>query len=1043
MNNIKFSSLEANTIYDEDDVFGDSETPRNGGSERNCGYETEDERNKSGTSSRSSERGGRNRENGTGYDVREVRNGDVETASENGGASESSGYILLNIDRRQEEMSRSTETIVNNGDGDVDARYSENRNDENSTSDGYKGRSSVSNGETRNQLEENAGSGIEKRDGESIDQIEENGFKDVQSAVNGSEDRRHSSCHDNEDDCGQSEGRSFRQRPSIVINHCDSIDQTQGPSVISDRSNVDSRNNDIEDHVNEFVENEEIDFLCRTVNSSERDPEWDVSDDENRVLGEIIVKEICKIDDNQNFVNPLVRDRSEPLMRDTKSDVVTNRSVPNMASGFSMANLVYNMIVDKTDTVTNDENSVDAALNADKTDEKDTQVEEIIETTKNVNTAETQRVTTDTNAPETERYNYYNDTMENIRHNTSNYKSTITNISSVFEDVSVNETPVEHLNIVVVPRNMKNIDDMNNVQLLEDITRDAKKTSEKETQDKSKVSSLNSVKTSSSESKTEENAVENSKVKRDSEELAVSVDKSASTEHTNSQKSPFGGSIADLVYNLIVDKSSETDNKDDIGTSAFEQQERPETEQKHENVVDDVTSGAPTIVLNTVDENDSQDNLLTSNESKFEHSVDHEVDITNSEHKTEVSNASTSDVDEASNIPRPGSSNSPTRSQNLGSNHSLTPMSNLGSTTSLSPCMKRTKSEISLRDEILEIMGPIEHEKSPDLDDLLSSIGPISTHDVEYDSQVEGETYESDFDEDFREMSDHANRGRRQYHSSRRRSSGISGKSTNLDKVSDDEQNGNRMRSSIIGYDNERTNGSEEKRWRCRNCSRILTGQRRNSDSCRNRANTCDGESPNEGRSRKSCDSSRNRNRCGCQQGSNQDAFNPNSHGNEASLCTCASQDTPPDNEHPVSPSELYCDRCYRPSFDYSMLDETCHLPVIKSIDKIISTLENVLEPLENALEPRDNSHEPQEQINDSATESEISCHYKRRERVKGRRNVSYVETLNGLIAEMNHITGKLYIYLLLKKKKSKFILRIFPSAKYYLLRKVVWGFRF
>ncbi|KAL1451894.1 hypothetical protein WDU94_006228 [Cyamophila willieti] len=921
LNNIKFSHHTGESeVYDEDDVFTRESASSTALDERNNGIETPR------YCGRNSENSASSRNNGIEtprYCVRidgtsepEI-NGNVyyrgagKAESEMGGTpsepseSENGGYILLNIDRRrEEELSKSTETIVNQGESEngLGEKLDERGND----LERHHSENNFSQLENKNHISSSTNDIGNHQTNSSrvfrvINEAEDiNGNRD-RSEMLDSFDNRELECNQN-DDFNQS---GVRQRPSIVINHCESID------IGGNTKHEDGRD------VNNMDEEVRIDEPQQVP-----EPTNTIPKEQNQV--EISENEISKIDDNQNIVDKCVPDNK-------------------MVSGFSMANLVYNMIVDKEPT--NGDN-VDAVINR-RTENQQEYVENNVGFRDYIGVKDRY----------CERYS-----------DCGSYRAEPEDLMSTMEDTNL----IDPSDIIVIDRNMKNIDDID-AQLFESKSRDLNRSSIGNIGKTVETSSLINEKINQNNETTENvyNNVEN--IANSQSETPVNSD--AIKDVPSFSKMSFGGvSMANLVYNMIVDRSNESEKLED--GKDRENSERNTAE-------NDTGVNCPTIVLNTLD----NDNAKLESQDRTSSQLNDEKEIRNFENANEKSkhlcetsteNVNKIETDDVSN-------GNPNANRAESGEDSITSQTHLiVNSFPLIQQIKRTNSALSLREELLESLGSLEHERSPDLDDLLSSIGPIRVDNDDY-SDVEGDDiYESDFDEDFRVCQPVCRHGKRMFH-----------------------QSGCRKRHSIPDREtksDDEANGNHEELCNVCECSNNKT--RRNSRKTGKRNSTVSQEDSE-------CeDSNREYKRNNTDGNSRLFAQEQNKNTHERTeRSENASYENNQENPNTESMNESTCCRhCYRPDYDYTelmdQLDETCHIPVIKSIDKIISTLENVLEPLENALELRDGgleSREPQEQINDSATESEISCHYKRRDRSK-RLTAGHVDNLNGLIAKMNHI---------------------------------------
>ncbi|KAI5720755.1 hypothetical protein M8J77_011278 [Diaphorina citri] len=800
--------------------------------------------------------------------------GNSESGDERG------GYILLNIDRRGEELSKSTETIVANGDSQGDGNNEAGVNNE---------RTSVNNREVSLNKKEvsvtneevsinNARAGVNMDANGNLSVGTVNSVNTADNGnINGTTNdvlNRNNNRPDNPQNAnggfersssttevlGQESTDGVRQRPSIVINHCESIDMNaetadrtdaneqtyNGKARVAGSSeqdgNANTEGNDSQGNELGTNETQELNYR-HNINTSEINPVPETSIEQST-----LIRGIKKIDDNQNIVdNPPIGENKEA-------------TAARVGPSSSMADLVYNLIVDKSDAI---EPNVD-----NKTDSQNQLLNEIEIKTKP------------------------SDIEEDIvqRKNSSEER---TNYDAAYETA--------HANIVVVSRNMKNIDDMNS----------------KEHSDK-----MEKIASSVKDTRCEKEIVE---AQNTASDQLGNIENGSSVKESAPDKIPSGSSIADFVYNMIVKSTGPSSSADQTN--------------------EENSSTNPRIVLDTSDEVDKDD---TRNERSISSNACDSGEASNTE---AVNVNETSNVDEASHA-------KPANHLNLAS---IMP-------SPLVTQIKRTSSAVSLRDELLESLGSIEHEKSPDLDDLLASIGPIRVeNDEDYD-----EIYESDFEEN-QEIPVLRKQKKHQYRKKHADSHGSG-------LVDGHQCDGAKRRRTTDEVESDNEDAKSDKEDSCHVCP-----------TCRQRNQHYynDPESIDRAFSPVNVDDDYVRGKRCCRMNHDSLATETHEPGGHEECRNCHRSD--PNTDADISEC---CRTCYRPSIDYSMLDESCHIPVIKSIDKIITTLENVLEPLE--------------QITDSATESEISCGYKRRGSGKsaGTAGPGHVENLNLLIAKLNHING-------------------------------------
>lgn len=618
-----------------------------------------------------------------------------------------------------------------------------------------------------------------------------------------------------------------------------------------------------------------------------------------------IVRAITRIDDVETIVPSNLR------------QIVADVSVGNkMLPVSSMADLVFNIIVEKpeinsetnnvelsdnlNDEMMLDESSKDMTVKLEENIEADVchteTIDEPIESTEHREPIKTSEPIERTASLESSglirRVHYFeqSDSAESFDRDLIGKTCDVSEPFSIFQDEHYRtnyETPPALLEkVIIVARDMRCIDEKDAV-MMERVRRQQSEealrqiTSLGNSQNKNSGGTIE-IGASRNGEKIDENS-DNNDAKEISENTKESPENISgecpdATENKTGIAFPFKlSSFADCVYNMIVERPCEDDD-----------------------TIEDEQNG------NVVERSkvlfDAANNSESSSQSDSGDEAGNEVKTT-----THPKILLTKDSIESELGSQPTSLDIEVNGNSLEVNSQ-----NISHTSPLLSLVKRTNSVLSLREELLESLGSIskDHEKSPDLDDLLSSIGPVGTHNEDYDD----ETYESDFDENV-EILGH----REKKHHCRRKHEGSRGLSNSPE-------------------------GSESETCECE----------RGKTVCRNNGNELE------------------------------DVLG-------STVCDCQSSSLSYNQRRQhyyrseASPADSSCH-----GIDVDLLDalnESCHIPVIKSIDKIISTLENVLEPLE--------------QITDSATESEISCSYKRR----GART-HHVENLNLLIAKLNHINA-------------------------------------
>lgn len=888
-----------------------------------------------------------------------------------------SSGMYLNIDRG-EEMSKSTETIVPNG--------------EFNSADDFLNTDSARSDELNY---------VRLVNGASVDSSCDDGQRDSQ------------------DECKDAE--IVRQRPSIVINHCESIDQNG--DVVEKTENIgDFKCKVKKNREREIVNNNEIvsktddlsvtgGAIKETNDSINFSPESEASSksttdsnsdtipanassasieetnvnsspstsqsshyiESNSLEQNTIVHAITRIDDNQNIMSS----KPEEAVEDSS---VGHKMVPVS----SMADLVFNLIVDKPDIASEgnvlSESTDNSKMELNESSKNDSTKTETIdletiqstehgnEPIKSIEPCERTESLDSADPISRAHYLEQTDSSESFDRNDlvgKAYDIQVNDMTNIHldEDYTNYETTPDLLEkVVVIARDMRCIDEKDAV-MMERVRRQQSEEALKQLANGSSLAKNRQSKQNSQSNGTNEKAAirNNERIDEDSDMNNDNFDTKEIETTTNESKSgilfPFKvNSIADFVYNMIVDRPNET--------------EKTSEEVKNGNVEDSLSERSKVLLdasndSETTSQSNSVDVEEISNGSNVKNSNHPKILLTKDSIELELGSQATSlEIEKASSqnssnleITNQNSSNFEVTNQNssnLEANNQINSNleannQNLNLTSPLIFQLKRTNSALSLREELLESIGSIDHEKSPDLDDLLSSIGPVSTHNQDYDDE---EIYESDFDENVEIL---GHRERKTHHCRRKHDNGRENSNT--------------------------PEGSESETFECEHRVRTV---RRNIVNDINANETNDSEEEEE-------------------------------FPSHATICDCHSSSLSYNQRrqhyYPSETSPEDTSSCCH-GIDVDMLDaldESCHIPMIKSIDKIISTLENVLEPLE--------------QITDSATESEISCSYKRRAG-SGVVRAHHAENLNMLIAKLNHINanhGKLF-FLLLKKIQKIFV---------------------